>query len=98
MSRTLNQPCAAAAAAGAWAASAVIGRPAEGGEEVVAFVQMTQGSTATVADLADHAATQLAPYKRPSRIFSIAAMPASPTGKILKNELAAMAKTFAQSA
>jgi hypothetical protein len=25
-------------------------------------------------------------------------MPASPTGKILKNELAAMAKTFAQSA
>jgi acyl-CoA synthetase (AMP-forming)/AMP-acid ligase II len=78
------------------ARSAVIGRPAEGGEEVVAFVQWAQGATASLADLADHAARQLAPYKRPSTIFPVASLPASPTGKILKSELAAMAKTFAQ--
>jgi acyl-CoA synthetase (AMP-forming)/AMP-acid ligase II len=78
------------------ARSAVIGRPAEGGEEVVAFVQLAQGATASLADLADHAARQLAPYKRPSAIVPIASLPASPTGKILKSELAAMAKTFAQ--
>jgi acyl-CoA synthetase (AMP-forming)/AMP-acid ligase II len=78
------------------ARSAVIGRPAEGGEEVLAFVQMAQGSTATVADIANYAARQLAPYKRPSTIFPIASMPASPTGKILKSELAALAKAFAR--
>jgi acyl-CoA synthetase (AMP-forming)/AMP-acid ligase II len=78
------------------ARSAVIGRPAEGGEEVVAFVQLAQGATASLADLADHAARQLAPYKRPSAIVPIASLPASPTGKILKSELASMAKTFAQ--
>lgn len=78
------------------ARSAVIGRPADGGEEVVAFVQWAQGATASLADLADHAARQLAPYKRPSAIVPIASLPASPTGKILKSELAAMARTFAQ--
>ncbi len=78
------------------ACSAVIGRPAEGGEEVVAFVQWAQGATASLADLVDHAARQLAPYKRPSAIFPVASLPASPTGKILKSELAAMARTFAQ--
>jgi acyl-CoA synthetase (AMP-forming)/AMP-acid ligase II len=76
------------------ARSAVIGRAAEGGEEVLAFVQMAQGSTATVGDLAEHAARQLAPYKRPSMIFPVTSMPASPTGKILKSELAAMAKAY----
>jgi long-chain acyl-CoA synthetase len=78
------------------ARSAVVGRPAEGGEEVVAFVQWAQGATASVADLADYAARQLAPYKRPSKIVAIASLPASPTGKILKSELAAMAETFAR--
>lgn len=78
------------------ARSAVIGRPADGGEEVVAFVQLAQGATASLADLADHAARQLAPYKRPSAIVPMDTLPASPTGKILKSELAAMARTFAQ--
>lgn len=78
------------------ARSAVIGRAAEGGEEVLAFVQMAQGSSATVAELADYAARQLAPYKRPSTIIRIASMPSSPTGKILKGELAAIAKSGAQ--
>src|SRR5271163_4265388 len=46
--------------------SAVIGRTvqgADGGEEVIAFVQLSPGSTATVAEVADHAARNLAPYK-----------------------------------
>jgi long-chain acyl-CoA synthetase len=78
------------------ARSAVIGRATEGGEEVLAFVQIAQGATATIAELAEYAARQLAPYKRPSTIFTISSMPASPTGKILKSELAAMAKSFAR--
>ena len=77
------------------ARSAVVGRPGEGGEDVVAFVQWKPGTNATSADLAEHAARQLAPYKRPSAILPIAAMPSSPTGKILKSELAAMARAAA---
>jgi acyl-CoA synthetase (AMP-forming)/AMP-acid ligase II len=80
------------------ARSAVVGRQAQGGEEVVAFVQMAKETTTTIADIAAQAAHQLAPYKRPSTIVPLPALPASPTGKILKSELAAMAKTSALSA
>jgi acyl-CoA synthetase (AMP-forming)/AMP-acid ligase II len=73
------------------ARSAVVGRKADGGEEVLAFVQLKQGCAATTTDLADFAAKQLTPYKRPSKIFMVEAMPASPTGKILKSALAALA-------
>jgi long-chain acyl-CoA synthetase len=74
--------------------SAVIGRSVqgvEGGEEVIAFVQLSPGSTATVPDVADHAARNLAPYKRPSQILLIAEMPLTPTGKARKDELAKIA-------
>ena len=74
--------------------SAVIGRSVqgvEGGEEVVAFVQLSPGSTLTVAEVADHAARNLAPYKRPSQILLFAEMPLTPTGKAKKDELAKMA-------
>jgi len=74
--------------------SAVIGQNvqgAEGGEEVIAFIQLSQGSPLTVTELADHAARNLAPYKRPSRIVLIAEMPLTPTGKARKDELAKMA-------
>jgi len=80
--------------------SAVIGRlvqGSEGGEEVVAFIQLSPGSTATVADLADHAARNLAPYKRPSQISLIDEMPLTPTGKARKDELSRMAATPARS-
>src|SRR5215472_2695964 len=72
---------------------AVIGRPAkgEGDEEVVAFVQLTRDSKLTAAELADSVTQQLAPYKRPSEIFLVDAMPVTPTGKIVKDELAKMA-------
>ena len=75
--------------------SAVIGRPvggAEGGEEVVAFVQLSPASPISEADLAQHAAQHLAPYKRPSQILLVPSMPLTPTGKVIKGELAKMAQ------
>ena len=72
--------------------SAVIGRSVPGNEEVVAFVQLVPGSTATPADLIAHAAQLLAPYKRPSEIIVLDALPAASTGKILKHRLADAAR------
>ncbi|MFZ3332318.1 MAG: class I adenylate-forming enzyme family protein [Candidatus Acidiferrales bacterium] len=80
--------------------SAVIGRSVEGvegGEEVIAFVQPSPGSALSVAALADHAARNLAPYKRPSLILLIAEIPLTPTGKAKKDELAKMAASTAPS-
>jgi long-chain acyl-CoA synthetase len=70
--------------------AAVIGRPAEGGEEIVAYVSQVLGSPITTAALADYAARHLTPYKRPARIFLVPAMPMSPTGKVLKREVASV--------
>jgi long-chain acyl-CoA synthetase len=68
--------------------SAVVGRPVDGNEEVVAFVQLIRGARTTSADLVDHVREQLAPYKRPSEIIVLDALPATSTGKILKHQLA----------
>jgi long-chain acyl-CoA synthetase len=73
--------------------SAVIGRNVagvDGGEEVIAFVQTAAGSSLTSAQMAEHAAQHLAPYKRPSQIFLVPAMPLTPTGKVIKAELVKM--------
>jgi acyl-CoA synthetase (AMP-forming)/AMP-acid ligase II len=67
--------------------SAVIGRPVEGNEEVVAFVELTGGAAATPADLSAWCEARLAPYKRPAEIRVLAALPAASTGKILKHRL-----------
>jgi long-chain acyl-CoA synthetase len=75
--------------------SAVIGRTVdgtEGGEEVVAFVQLAPSSPTSETDLAQHAAQHLAPYKRPSQILLVPSMPLTPTGKVVKGELAKMAQ------
>ncbi|MFZ0300354.1 MAG: class I adenylate-forming enzyme family protein [Candidatus Sulfotelmatobacter sp.] len=75
--------------------SAVIGRTVEGtegGEEVVAFVQLTPTSLTSEAELAQHAAQHLAPYKRPSQILLVPSMPLTTTGKVVKGELAKMAR------
>jgi long-chain acyl-CoA synthetase len=74
--------------------SAVIGRlvqGVEGGEEVVAFIQLSPGSSVSTTELADHAAKNLAPYKRPSQILLVRELPLTPTGKVRKDELAKMA-------
>jgi long-chain acyl-CoA synthetase len=73
--------------------SAVIGRNVagvDGGEEVIAFVQTAAGSSLTSTQMAEHAAQHLAPYKRPSQIFLVPAMPLTPTGKVIKAELVKM--------
>ncbi len=74
--------------------SAVIGRATDGtkgDEEIVAFVQLSPGSTTSEADLAQHAAQHLAPYKRPSQIVLVPEMPLTPTGKVIKDQLLATA-------
>jgi len=71
--------------------SAVIGRPTEGDEEVLAFVQPSPGSSLTANDLAEYAAAHLAPYKRPSRFVFVSEMPLTATGKVVKGQLAELA-------
>jgi long-chain acyl-CoA synthetase len=73
--------------------SAVIGRTLaeDGNEEVVAFVQRSPDSSLAVADLAAYTQKQLAPYKQPSQFIFVPAMPLTPTGKVVKDELVKMA-------
>ncbi len=70
--------------------SAVIGRTvaSEGGEEVIAFVELSAGAKHTAEEVAEHAAKHLAAYKRPSRIIIMTGMPVTPTGKVMKEQLA----------
>jgi long-chain acyl-CoA synthetase len=75
--------------------SAIIGRTVEGtegGEEVVAFVQLAPSSKTSETDIAQHAAQHLAPYKRPSQILLVPSMPLTLTGKVVKSELAKLAQ------
>jgi long-chain acyl-CoA synthetase len=67
---------------------AVVGRPVEGNEEVVAFVQLLKGSKTSPQDLMAHISPQLTSYKRPSEIIVLDALPATSTGKVLKHKLA----------
>jgi acyl-CoA synthetase (AMP-forming)/AMP-acid ligase II len=68
--------------------SAVIGRRAEGDEDIIAFVQPLQDSSLTASDLGEYASRHLANYKRPSEIILVPKLPLGPTGKVLKSELA----------
>ena len=67
---------------------AVVGRAVDGNEEVIAFVQLLQGSALKSADLMAFINPQLTSYKRPSEIIVLDALPATSTGKILKHKLA----------
>ncbi len=67
--------------------AAVIGRPCYGDEEVVAFVQVAADDRPDLDELRAFAAQSLAGYKRPGRILLVEALPAAPTGKILKHRL-----------
>lgn len=66
---------------------AVVGRPCEGDEEVLAFVEPLEGRQVDTTALAGYLRQHLAPYKLPSRIVVLARLPASGTGKILKAAL-----------
>ena len=68
--------------------SAVVGRWVEGDEQVLAFVQLLPNSKVTTGEIAAFAAQHLALYKRPTKIFLVDSMPVTPTGKIMKADLA----------
>ncbi|KQI68826.1 long-chain fatty acid--CoA ligase [Loktanella sp. 3ANDIMAR09] len=68
--------------------SAVIGAAnSVGDEDILAFVQCRDPATFDTAALAHFVAGRLSGYKRPTRIFAVDALPAAPTGKILKHKL-----------
>jgi long-chain acyl-CoA synthetase len=73
--------------------SAVVGRAAgDGNEEVVAFVELDPRHAATPDQLQQYLAGQLSPYKCPSEIIVMQALPAAATGKILKSQLRQLAQ------
>ena len=73
--------------------SAVVGRAAGGGnEEVVAFVELDPRHAITPDQLQHYLAGQLSPYKCPSQIIVMQALPAAATGKILKSQLRQLAQ------
>lgn len=67
--------------------SAVIGRMNAGDEEVLAFVQVGPDCRLSVDELSVFLKERLTAYKRPSRIVLATALPAAPTGKVLKHRL-----------
>jgi long-chain acyl-CoA synthetase len=72
--------------------SAVVGRATrDGDEEVVAFIEVDAAHTLDLAQLQAYLACKLAPYKCPSEIIVMPALPAAATGKILKGRLRTMA-------
>ncbi|MDJ0948855.1 MAG: class I adenylate-forming enzyme family protein [Alphaproteobacteria bacterium] len=72
------------------ALAAVVGRPVEGNEEVVAFVQPVPGREIDGDALRAYVEAELAPYKRPSEYIVKAELPATSTGKLLKAKLKEM--------
>lgn len=73
------------------ARSAVIGRDVEGtsgDEQVIAFVEPAPGNIIVEEELLDYAASHLAAYKRPSSILILPSLPVTPTGKVIKTNLA----------
>lgn len=78
------------------ARSAVIGRTVKGDEQVVAFIQAAPGAPLTMGEVADYAARNLAPYKRPSHIVFVPELPVTLTGKVIKAELVKMPEYTSQ--
>ncbi|MQA19825.1 class I adenylate-forming enzyme family protein [Rugamonas rivuli] len=75
------------------AQSAVVGRvAADGNEEVVAFVEIDPRRQVTPEELQQYLAGLLSPYKCPSEIIAMQALPAAATGKILKGQLRQLAQ------
>ena len=69
--------------------SAVLGSRNETGDGIAAFVELRDGETLRAGELAEYAAGQLAPYKRPSAWIVVDKLPLTPAGKVLKSALAA---------
>ncbi|WP_158290122.1 class I adenylate-forming enzyme family protein [Ramlibacter sp. WS9] len=69
------------------AQSAVLGRPLDGDEEVVAFIEPQAGARIDTEALERFLRGKLAPYKIPRRYVLMERLPASGTGKLLKAAL-----------
>ena len=68
--------------------SAVVGRPEkDGNEEVIAFVELSPDARFDEAAARERLRAQLAPYKQPSRIVTVAELPTSANGKVLRRQL-----------
>jgi long-chain acyl-CoA synthetase len=73
---------------------AVVGAPDDAyGERVAAFVVLAEGAAAEPDALREHCARQLAPFKVPSTVTVVPALPRGATGKVIRKELAARALT-----
>ncbi|MCX7291042.1 AMP-binding protein [Janthinobacterium sp.] len=73
--------------------SAVVGHTLDdGNEDVIAYVELDAQHPVTVQALQDYLAQTLSPYKCPSAIIVMEALPAAATGKILKGQLRQMAQ------
>lgn len=70
----------------------VTGTPDERlGEAIVAFIVRRPGTTLGVEALLAHCKTHLSSYKIPDRVEFIETLPLTPTGKVMRRELGAMA-------
>ena len=67
-------------------------KAAVGEEEIVAFIQLRSGAALDASQVHVALRDKVAPYKRPTRIVFVAALPLGPTGKILKTRLVRMAE------
>lgn len=71
--------------------SAVVGRPAQdGNEEIIAFVELRSGAALDEDELRKHLRERLAPYKQPAVIRVVEHFPMTGSGKVLKRKLLEM--------
>jgi acyl-CoA synthetase (AMP-forming)/AMP-acid ligase II len=71
------------------AEAAVHGRPdPEWGEAVVASVVLVAGAQVEPGELRRHCAERLVGYKVPKEVRLVASLPRTPSGKLLRRELA----------
>jgi long-chain acyl-CoA synthetase len=69
----------------------VVGRPDKAkGEEVVAFVALTPGASATPEELVEFSKGKLSAYKYPREIHIVPAVPLTPVGKVDRKLLRTM--------